>query len=49
MLKTIIGKLEFLFYFFFKLIRFTHNPKVELKRLWVGLDSGTNQIRGELN
>ena len=33
-----------LFFFFpssFKLKMFTQNPKTELKRLWVGLDSGT--------
>ena len=32
------------FFFFsssFKLKMFTQNPKTELKRLWVGLDSGT--------
>ena len=34
--------LRFLFLFFpFKLKRLTQNPKVELKRLWVGLNSGT--------
>ena len=33
----------FYFYFFnfFKLKGLTQNPKVELKRLWVGLDCGT--------
>ena len=37
----------FLFFFFvfpsssFKLKRLTQNPKTELKRLWVGVDSGT--------
>ena len=31
----------FSFSFFFKLKRLTHNPKAELKRFWVGLDSGT--------
>ena len=46
MLKTIIRKkkkkpnLEF-FFFPFKLKRLTQNPKNELKRLWVRLDSGT--------
>ena len=61
MLKTIIEKLErkkktlnlegiqHFFFPSFKLKRLTQNLKVELKRLWVGLDSGTNQIRGELN
>ena len=46
MLKTIIGKLEkknnyINFFFSFKLKRLTQNPKAELKRVWVGLDSGT--------
>ena len=33
----------FLFFFSssFKLKRLTQNPKTELKRLWVGVDSGT--------
>ena len=30
----------FLFFNFFKLKGLTQNPKVELKRLWVGLDCG---------
>ena len=29
------------FFCSFKLKRLTQNPKVELKRLWVGLNSGT--------
>ena len=53
MLKTITGKLErkkkqkpkhlkgFNVPFFFKLKKLTQNPKVELKMLWVWLDSGT--------
>ena len=31
----------FFFFFSFKLKRFTQNLKTELKRIWVGLDSGT--------
>ena len=33
----------FFFFFFssFKLKKFTQNPKAELKKLWVGLDSRT--------
>ena len=42
--KKKILKLErlqhFFFFFAFKLKRLTQNPKAELKRLWVGLDSG---------
>ena len=30
-----------IYLFSFKLKRLTQNPKVELKRFWVGLDSGT--------
>ena len=30
----------FFFFFSFKLKRLTQNPNAELKRLWVGLDSG---------
>ena len=49
MLKIIIGKLErkkkvlfFIYLFFsFKLKKLTQNPKTELKRIWIGLDSGT--------
>ena len=53
MLKTIIRKgkkkkknlkgfnVLFCFVFFFKLKRLTQNSKAELKRFWVGLDSGT--------
>ena len=53
MLKTIIGKLgggdlklerfKRFFFFFpsFKLKKLTQNPKTELKRLWIGLNSGT--------
>ena len=48
MLKTIIGKLEknqrfFLNFKFliFKLKRLTQNPKAELKKFWIGIDSGT--------
>ena len=36
-----IGKEKKNFFFSFKLKRLTQNPKVELKRLYVGLDSGT--------
>ena len=32
---------RFVFFFFFKLKRFTQNPKIELKRLWVGLNCVT--------
>ena len=44
--KKKILKLErfqhfFFFLFFFKLKRLTQNPKAELKRFWVGLDSRT--------
>ena len=31
----------FCFFFFFKLKGHTQNPKVELKKLWVGLDCET--------
>ena len=50
MLKTIIGKkknpkafqaLGFFFFFPFKLKSRTQNPKIELKRFWIRLDSGT--------
>ena len=50
MLKTIIRKLKkknpndrkasTFFFFAFKLKRVTQNPKAELKRFWVGIDSG---------
>ena len=30
----------FVFFFSFKLKGLTQNPKIKLKRLWVGLDSG---------
>ena len=61
MLKTIIRKLkkkkkktlklERLQLFFppFKLKRLKQNPKSELKRLWVRLDSRTKEIRGGLD
>ena len=39
MLKTIIINVNL--FFFFKLKMLTQNPKTELKRLWVGFDSGT--------
>ena len=46
MLKTIIRKLkkkDFIYLFFpsFKLKRLTQNPKAELKKIWIGLDSET--------
>ena len=51
MLKTIIGKLErkkkknlklerLQSFFFLKLKRLTQNLKAELKKIWIGLDSG---------
>ena len=38
-----LERIQLFFFFFpsFKLKRFTQNSKTELKRLWVGLDSGT--------
>ena len=35
-----LERLQHFFFFSFKLKRLTQNPKTELKRLWVGLDSG---------
>ena len=43
--KTLkLERLQRFFFFFpssFELRMFTQNPKTELKRLWVGLNSGT--------
>ena len=36
-----LERLQHFFFFSFKLKRLTQNPKVELKRLWVGFNSGT--------
>ena len=36
-----LGFFFFFFFFSFKLKRLTQNSKAELKKFWVGLDSGT--------
>ena len=39
--KLKLERLQALVFFFFKLKRLIQNPKTELKKFWVGLDSGT--------
>ena len=40
-LQRFVFVFVFCFFLFFKLKRLAQNPKVELKRLWFGLDYGT--------